>query len=219
MTKKIAILFSGNGSNLESIIKTLHQKSFKKGALELNEIPEGAIIGGLEEGFILSQDKDALKVEVALALSNNANAYGIQRAKNLGVDTQILPSKNYPSRESFDKELVAILKPLNLDLCVLAGFMRILTPYFINSIPSINLHPSLLPLFIGANGIEESLNSPMKLGGISIHHVSEELDNGELITQGVLKKQKESLESYATRIHRLEHFLYPLTILKVLYGN
>ena len=123
----------------------------------------------------------------------------------------------FKDRAEFDRKLVEILKPLELDLCVLAGFMRILTPIFINSIKAVNIHPSLLPLFKGANGMMESYQSQMKLGGVSVHYVSDVLDSGEMIAQGVLaKREGERLESYEARIHKLEHYLYPLAVLEVL---
>lgn len=213
--KRIAILFSGNGSNLEAIIKALHQKSFKKSGAILKK--EGIFIGGIEEVFVESKEEDSFKVEVVLALSNVANAYGLIRAKNLGIKTQILENVAYKDRAEFDKELVGILTPLKLDLCVLAGFMRVLTPIFTNSINAINIHPSLLPLFKGTHGIKESFESQMCLGGVSVHYVSEELDSGEIIAQGAIAKiAGESLESYEERIHKLEHHLYPLAILKAL---
>ncbi len=217
-TKRIAILFSGNGSNLEAIIKTLHQKSFKAKGL-MKQI-EGMLISGIEDNFIESNEEDSFKIEVVLALSNVCNAYGLQRANNLGIPIQVLPSSQYTDRKIFDRDLVEILKPLKLDLCVLAGFMRILTPIFTQNIRSINIHPSLLPLYKGAHGIVESYASPMCFGGVSVHYVNEELDSGEIIAQGVIAKiPKESLTSYETRIHKLEHLLYPLAILKILTTN
>ncbi|MCI5968133.1 phosphoribosylglycinamide formyltransferase [Helicobacter sp.] len=239
--KRIAILFSGNGSNLEALINALHNKCFCASDLQNLQNLEAqeflisgitnafvecdCVGGGLKEGDLkegaFQKDafqKDAFKVEVVLALSNKKDAYGLVRAKNLGIKTQVLGSVAFKDRAEFDRELVLILKPLELDLCVLAGFMRILTPIFTNSIKAVNIHPSLLPLFKGANGMMESYQSQMKLGGVSVHYVSDELDSGEIIAQGVLvKKQKESLESYEARIHKLEHYLYPLAVLEVLW--
>lgn len=236
-TKKIAILFSGNGSNLEALIKALHQKYFipsKKlkntkqstigGFLVGDILIEGFLIGGLLHNFKQiepSRAKNihsnrAFKVEVVLALSNKSDAFGLIRAQRLGIPTQILHSTN-KTREEFDKELIASLQPLQLDLCILAGFMRILTPIFIQNIRAINIHPSLLPLFKGAHGIAESYASSMRLGGVSVHYVSEELDSGEIIAQGVIEKiAGETLESYESRIHKLEHTLYPLAVLEAL---
>ncbi|TLD89201.1 phosphoribosylglycinamide formyltransferase [Helicobacter sp. MIT 05-5294] len=247
-TKRIAILFSGNGSNLEALIRALHQKCFISKKLERdsqsNMKNEGFLIGGIAHSFTLlepnaltdskytklesknlksAQSRDStmqenapFKVEVVLALSNKANAYGLKRAESLGVATKVIESAG-KAREDFDKEVVATLQALQLDLCVLAGFMRILTPLFTQNIHAINIHPSLLPLFKGAHGIAESYASPMRLGGVSVHYVSEELDSGEIIAQGVLAKNaNESLESYESRIHQLEHQLYPLAVLEAL---
>ncbi|TLD82668.1 phosphoribosylglycinamide formyltransferase [Helicobacter sp. MIT 11-5569] len=212
--KRIAILFSGNGSNLEALIKALHNQCFgvKDEALQCSSEYS---IGGIHHTFI--KGGDSFKVEVVLALSNKKDAYGLVRAKNLGIQTQVLESAAFKDREEFDKNLVEILEPLELDLCVLAGFMRILTPVFTNAIRAVNIHPSLLPLFKGAHGIKESYESTMKLGGVSVHFVSDELDGGELIAQGVIaKKDKEGLESYEERVHQLEHYLYPLAVLEIL---
>ncbi|MCL9821007.1 phosphoribosylglycinamide formyltransferase [Helicobacter sp. 14348-15] len=215
--KRIAILFSGNGSNLEALIRNLHGKYFKKQGKFTPKDSQGFLIGGLEYEFIeaTKEDQDAFRVEIVLALSNKAEAYGLERAKRLGVKTQVLESKNFAKREDFDKELVGILREYELDLCVLAGFMRILTPVFTSAIRAINIHPSLLPLFKGANGIKESFDSEMKLGGVSVHWVSEELDSGEIIAQGVIAKL-ESLEAYEAAIHQLEHCLYPLAVLEAI---
>ncbi len=234
-TKRIAILFSGNGSNLEALIKALHQQCFipsKRlentkqstigGFLVGDILIEGFLIGGLSHIFKesdITKDRhtsQAFKVEVVLALSNKSDAFGLTRAQRLGIPTQIIPSAG-KTREAFDAELVASLQPLRIDLCVLAGFMRILTPTFTQKIRAINIHPSLLPLFKGAHGIAESYASPMRLGGVSVHYVSEELDSGEIIAQGVIPKiTGESLESYEERIHKLEHTLYPLAVLEAL---
>lgn len=213
--KRIAILFSGNGSNLEALIKALHQQEFymKKGFSKQG-------IGGLRHTFVKKDSTstgEGFRVEVVLALSNKRDAYGLIRARNLGIATQVLESARFLNREEFDRELVGILKPLELDLCVLAGFMRILTPVFTSSIRAVNIHPSLLPLFKGTNGIVESWKSPMCVGGVSVHYVSDVLDSGEMIAQGVIPKiDGESLESYAQRVHCLEHYLYPLAVLEAL---
>ena len=112
-TKRIAILFSGNGSNLEAIIKALHQKCFYTNGEFVART--GFCIGGITNAFVEGENDNAFKVEVVLALSNKKDAYGLIRAKNLGVKTQILESAN-KDRAEFDKDLVEILKPLKLDL-------------------------------------------------------------------------------------------------------
>lgn len=218
MVKRIAILFSGNGSNLEALIKALHNQWFKKDCSVFKNGYAGFIIGGIANNFVKAKEGEngAFRVEVVLALSNKIDAYGLVRAKNLGVKTQIVESKG-KTREEFDTKLVEILKPLELDLCVLAGFMRILTPKFTQEIKALNIHPSLLPLFKGAHGIEESFQSDMKVGGVSVHRVSEELDGGELVAQALMAKEEGmSLESYEEKIHKIEHILYPLAVLEEL---
>lgn len=188
VVKKIAVLFSGSGSNLEKILEKVHNKTFSK-----------------------------CKIEVVCCICNKKDAGGIEKAKKHGLDTILLEHQNFQDRESFDKELVDIVKNSGAELVVLAGFMRILTPYFTQNLKAINLHPSLLPLFKGAHAIEDSFNSPMKVGGITVHYVNEELDGGEIIAQECFKKEKSmTLEIFEEKIHALEHELLPKTIVNIL---
>lgn len=188
MLKKIAILFSGNGSNMEQIIKTLHGKTHNK-----------------------------LQVEVVLAICNKPNAYGLERLKKYPIKTLVINHKDYKKKEDFDEQLVKNIKQSGADLSVLAGFMRILTPVFTNSLEAVNIHPSILPLFKGANAIQESYNSGMLLGGVSVHMVTNELDSGRLVAQKTFAKHpKMSLEDFENKIHKIEHEIYPKAILKIL---
>ncbi len=180
--KKIVILFSGEGGNLENIIKTLHPHT----------------------------------IEVAAAITNNPFANGINRAKNLGIDTIVINHKNFSTREEFDKKLVEVIKSLDIHLAVLAGFMRILTPIFTDNIKSINIHPSLLPLFKGANAIENSFNSDMKIAGVSTHFVDSQLDSGILIDQACFNKENMNFQEFRKKITQIEHELFPKSIKKVL---
>jgi len=186
--KKIAILFSGSGTNLENILKKLHNKNFN--------------------GF---------KIEVATTICNNPDAKGIERSRNYEIEPIVINHKDFASREDFDKELVATIKKSEAQLTVLAGFMRFLTPVFIQNIKAINLHPSLLPLFKGGHAIEESFNSGMQVGGITVHYVSEELDGGAIIAQRCFQKDSNmSLDDYEKKIHNLEYKLLPDVIVDVL---
>ena len=170
VAKNIAILFSGNGSNLENLYLKLHNKIF-------NDV----------------------KIEFKIAISSRKDAYGITRCNNLGLKCEILSSKE--NKENYDLKLLDILKPYSIDLVVLAGFMRILGDEVINAYKIINIHPSILPLFKGANAIVESYQSDMKVAGVSVHYVSSELDSGELIDQDTLKKiDNEDLKSFENRI-------------------
>ncbi len=181
--KKIVILFSGRGSNMQSIIEKLHGKS----------------------------------VEVAAAITNNPNAKGIEIARGLGVHVDILPHTEYASREEFDAALVAKIREYSPEITVLAGFMRILSTVFTDSIKAINIHPSLLPLFKGKDGIQESFISGMDKGGVTVHFVTSEMDGGEIVLQeSVPILSGDTLESFTQRVHATEHELYPKAILKVL---
>ncbi len=188
VVKRVAILFSGSGTNLENLIRKLHNKIF-----------------------------DNIKIEVVLTICNIPNAKGIRRSQKFGIEPVIIDHKKYNSREEFDKELVRVIDGYDVDLCVLAGFMRILTPEFTENVKAVNLHPSLLPLFKGARAIEESYYSNMKVGGISVHFVNEELDGGEIIAQECFKKSKGmSLEEFEEKIHSLEYDLLPKTVVEIL---
>ncbi|WP_096021273.1 phosphoribosylglycinamide formyltransferase [Campylobacter lanienae] len=187
VVKNIAILFSGSGSNLQAILEQVHGKVFK-----------------------------GIKINVALLICNNPDAKGIKRAKKFGLDTVVIDHRDYPTREKFDQALVYEIKKHDIDLSILAGFMRILTPVFTDNIKAINLHPSLLPLFKGANAIDESYNSDMKVGGVSIHWVSSELDAGEIIAQKSFPRKNRSKEQWERKIHKIEHKLLPKTIIKLL---
>ena len=184
---KIVVLFSGNGSNLENLIKHFHSKVFK--------------------------DK---KIQI-IPITNRPDAKGIERAKKYGIDTIIIDHKEFKSRESFDAKLVKIIKSFSPSLVVAAGFMRILTPVFTEQIKAINLHPSLLPLFKGANAIEESFKSQMRVCGVTVHWISSKLDSGEIIEQECIKKTKEeTLEEFEQKIHNLEYTILPKSIKHIL---
>ena len=188
LTKKIAVLFSGGGSNLEAILERLHGKVFGE-----------------------------TRIEVALTLTNKANAGGIAKAAKYGLKSVVIEHVNFTSREEFDAAVVEEIKHANVDLTVLAGFMRILTPVFTSQVRAINLHPSLLPLFKGAHAIKESFESDMKVGGVSVHWVSEELDGGKIIAQRAFEKSAGmSLEEFEAKIHAIEHEVLPETIVQIL---
>ncbi|MGX3097871.1 phosphoribosylglycinamide formyltransferase [Helicobacter sp. 23-1046] len=192
--KTIVILFSGNGSNMIHLINTLHQKV-----------------------FIESASKKSVLLTVAGAICNNPNAKGLQRLKDYTIPCEIIPHSNL-SREEFDTKLVKKITEFAPDLCVLSGFMRILTPIFTSRIKAINIHPSFLPLHKGANAITQSYQSNEDFGGVSVHWVSEELDSGDIILQEKLPKiPNESLQSFESRIHNLEYTLFPKATLQALH--
>ncbi len=185
--KKIAVLFSGKGSNLENLIKVFHKRRF--GEVETIIFP----------------------------ITNKPDAEGIERAKKYGVESLVIDHRKFKSREEFDRELVKVLKNINPDLVVMAGFMRIVTPIFTSNIDAINLHPSLLPLFKGANAIEESFKSGMKVGGVTVHRVDATLDGGKILAQECVKIEPcDTLESFTRKIREKEHYLLPKTVMELL---
>ncbi len=156
-------------------------------------------------------------IEVVAAITNRSEAKGIQKLAPYEIPVNIISHKDYSSREDFDQDLVNRIHYYEPDLVVLAGFMRILTPIFTQNIRSINLHPSMLPLFKGAKAIEMSFEHPEKPAGISVHWVNEELDGGDVIAQKELHRiEGESFESFKNRIHLLEYELLPQTVINIL---
>jgi phosphoribosylglycinamide formyltransferase-1 len=155
-------------------------------------------------------------------ISNEPQAGGIEKAQHLGLPTQILNHKDFKTRELFDEELVAVIKNINPDLIILAGFMRILTSIFTSAFEGkiLNIHPSLLPKYPGLHTHESALKNDDLEHGITIHFVTEELDGGPIIAQGylVIGDTKDS-KSLQQRIHQIEHDLYPKIINEVVTNN
>ena len=228
--KKIAILFSGNGSNMENLIKELHQKSFvlegaggsearenkagKEGGAGAMEVKDGS--GNKASGDSTPMGLE-IKLEITACICNKKDAYGITRCQNLNIPCITLPHKEFATREAFDEALASKLVDLGVDLVLLAGFMRILTPDFTSRFRIINIHPSLLPKHKGAHAIEDTYSSHDAEGGVSVHWVNEELDGGEIILQDSIPKiQGESLEDFSARIHQLEYTLYPKAVIRAL---
>jgi phosphoribosylglycinamide formyltransferase 1 len=156
--------------------------------------------------------------EVCCALTNKQDAKGLQNLDAAyGIKSEVLEHGKFDSRESYDTALVAILKKYDSDLVVLAGFMRILTPVFTSQIKAINLHPSLLPKYKGANAIQNSYESGDTQCGVSVHWVSEELDGGEVIAQkSFLRDNAMGLQEFTNKIKALEFELLPEVITEIL---
>ena len=150
---KIAVLISGNGSNLEALIDACK--------------------------------KNVINGSIDIVISNNPDAYGIQRAKNHSINYKIIDNNRFETREDFDKALVEELNDSNPDLIVLAGFMRILTPLMIEAFKNkiINIHPSLLPKYKGLNTHRRAIENKEKFSGCTVHFVTDKLDSGKIIMQ------------------------------------
>ena len=160
--------------------------------------------------------------EIIYVISNNSDAYGIERAKKYNIPVKIIDHKSYANRDDYDDTLKEFLDNLEIDLIILAGFMRVLgkniTEKFYGKM--INLHPSLLPLYPGLNTHTQALNNKDEYHGISIHFVSAELDAGPLIAQGkFLVKADDDLEKLVSKIHKVEHDLLPKVINELCLNN
>ncbi|MFW1858156.1 phosphoribosylglycinamide formyltransferase [Acinetobacter defluvii] len=176
---KIAVLVSGNGSNLQAL---------------MDANLSGEIVG---------------------VISNKSEAYALERAKKAGIETTVIEHKQYPNREAFDDVMHQQLLDWNVDLVVLAGFMRILSAEFVKNWEGkmVNIHPSLLPHYKGMHTHQRVLHTGDTLHGCTVHYVTAELDAGQALTQGILKVDLyDTVNSLADRVHILEHLIYPQAV-------
>jgi phosphoribosylglycinamide formyltransferase 1 len=148
--------------------------------------------------------------EIAIVISNREGAPGIERAKARGIATRAIPSKGL-ERETYDRQVVAVLHEHKVDLVCLAGYMRLLSPFFVASFPSriLNIHPSLLPSFPGLESQRQALEYGVKLAGCTVHFVDENLDAGPIILQAAVPvKDDDTEDSLSARILQQEHTIY-----------
>lgn len=154
-------------------------------------------------------------VRIATVIANRAEAYGLERARQAGIATQVIDHREHADREGFDAALAAAIDAQGADLVVLAGFMRILTPAFVRRYQGrlLNIHPSLLPLYKGLHTHQRALDAGDAWHGCSVHFVTEELDGGPVVLQSrVPVRSEDTAESLATRVHAAEHLLYPVAV-------
>ena len=179
-TKRIAVLISGNGSNLQALI-------------------DSSDLGG----------------NIVLVVSNVPHAYGLQRAAQAGIDHSVIDHKDYPNRAEFDRQLQINIDEYQVDLIVLAGFMRILTDEFIEHYSGriLNIHPSLLPKYAGLHTHSRALAAGDTEHGATVHFVTPELDSGPAIIQGRFQVPNNATEAMLIeKVHQLEHQIYPRAV-------
>ena len=187
------MLISGRGSNLQAIIDAIATKK--------------------------------LNADLAVVISNRSDAAGLDRARKAGVEALVLDHTDkvrFARREDYDRELVHLLRARRVGLVCLAGFMRLLTPVFLDAFPNgvVNIHPSLLPAFPGTNAQYQALEHGVKWTGATVHLVTAELDGGPIVLQEtVAVKDGDTLDMLAARILEREHHLYPLAIQLILNGG
>ena len=173
-----------------------------------------AIIDACQSGYIAGQ--------VVGVLSNKADAYGLVRAQQAGINTAIINHKEFATRQDFDVAMQQIIDGWQPDVVVLAGFMRILTPNFVQHFEGklINIHPSLLPLYKGLHTHQRVLATGDKYHGCSVHFVNAELDGGAVIAQAVIPvAMNQSEQSLIESVHKLEHVIYPLVLNWLSHGR
>ncbi len=179
----IAVLISGNGSNLQAIID----------AIARGEVP----------------------AVITLVVSNNADAYGLERARRAGLPVRVLDHRDWPDRESYDRALMEAIDASGARLVVLAGFMRILSDPFVEHYRGrlLNIHPSLLPRYKGLDTHARVLAAGEREHGASVHFVTPALDDGPVIVQApVPVRPGDTPETLAQRVHQVEHVIYPLAV-------
>jgi phosphoribosylglycinamide formyltransferase-1 len=166
-----------------------------------------SIVDHIEEG--------SLKAIIKIVISNNSEAYGITRAKKHGIPVVILQNGDFQNKAAFDLELIRILKNNFVDLVILAGFMRIITPALLKAFPHkiMNIHPALLPSFPGIHGQKQALDYGVKLSGCTVHFVDEGVDTGPIIIQSAVQVfNDDTEETLAARILKEEHRIYSQAI-------
>ena len=159
--------------------------------------------------------------EIAMVISNREGAPGIDRARSRGIATSVIPSKGL-EREAYDRQVVAVLNEHKVDLICLAGYMRLLSPFFVAAFPNriLNIHPSLLPSFPGLESQRQALEYGVKFAGCTVHFVDENLDAGPIVLQSVVPvKDDDTEDTLSAKILQEEHRIYSEAVRIVLEGR
>jgi len=185
----------------------------------------GVLLSGRGSNFEALADSVAAgripSAEIAIVVSNREGAPGIQRAESRGIRTRVIPSRGL-EREAYDRLVVAVLDEHKVDLVCLAGYMRLLSPYFVAAFPNriLNIHPSLLPSFPGLESQRQALEYGVRFAGCTVHFVDENLDAGPIVLQAVVGvEDRDTEESLSARILKEEHRIYSEAVRIVLDGK
>jgi phosphoribosylglycinamide formyltransferase-1 len=185
----------------------------------------GVLLSGRGSNFEALADSVAAGrlpgAEIAVVVSNREGAPGIAKATERGIAARVIPSKGL-EREAYDRQVVAVLREHKVDLVCLAGYMRLLSPFFVASFPNriLNIHPSLLPSFPGLESQRQALEYGVKFAGCTVHFVDENLDAGPIVLQAAVRvRDDDSEETLASRILAEEHRIYTEAVRIVLEGK
>ena len=174
------------------------------------------------QAIINAVGRRKLNANISLVISDRQDSFSMTRAKRAGIEALFIDPERFGTRTGFEKEIMRNLKKHSIDLIVLAGFMRMLSPGFVKRYRNriLNIHPALLPSFKGTSGIKDALDYGVKITGPTVHFVDEGMDSGPIILQSAVKvRDVETEESLARRIHAKEHIIYPEAIRLVLEGK
>ena len=185
----------------------------------------GVLLSGRGSNFVALAESVAAGrlpgARIALVVSNRDNAPGLARASERGIPTLVIPSKGI-EREAYDRQVVAALREAGVELVCLAGFMRLLSPYFVAAFPRriLNIHPSLLPAFPGLEAQRQALEYGVKFSGCTVHFVDEHLDAGPIVQQAIVPVHAgDTPEALAERVLAEEHRIYTEAVRLVLSGE
>jgi phosphoribosylglycinamide formyltransferase-1 len=182
------------------------------------QVPIGVLISGSGtnlQAIIDAIEAGKLDAKIAVVLSNKTDAQGLARAQKRGVPTEILNHKDFSSREDYDEAVVGLLRGRGVELVILAGFMRLLSPVFVKAYSNriMNIHPALLPSFPGLNVQQKAVEHGVRFSGCTVHFVNEECDEGPIIIQAVVPVFADDTgAALAARILEQEHRIYPRAI-------
>lgn len=179
----IAVFASGRGTNFSAIVRAI-----KRGKISAN---------------------------ISLLVCDNPKARVIGKARRAGVEVFLVKQEDFASKRDFEDRIIQRLEEARIDLIVLAGFMRILSREFVQRFKFriLNIHPALLPSFKGTQGMKDAFNYGVKITGVTVHFVDEEMDHGPIILQAPVKiEENDTLESLEKKIHKIEHKIYPEAI-------
>jgi len=183
---RIAVLASGNGSNFEIIAQAVKEKE--------------------------------IEAEIVLLFSDHSDAYVLERGKKFKVPSESFVLKEFPDKKAYESALLELLKSYNVELVVLAGYMRIIGKDLLRAFPNriVNIHPALLPNFPGLHGIKDAYEAGVKETGVTIHYVDSGVDTGPIIAQEKVQvSEEDTLSDLETKIHQVEHRLYPQVLAKI----
>jgi phosphoribosylglycinamide formyltransferase-1 len=193
--------------------------------LEQAPLAIGVLISGRGsnlQALIDARATGELRAEIAVVISNRADAAGLRRAEVAGIETLVMPHGAYATRSEYDAALVAALRARQVALVCLAGFMRLLGRDFCDAFPQrvLNIHPSLLPAFPGVDAQAQALSHGVKVAGATVHFVTPELDAGPIIDQeAVTVRDDDTPVSLSNRILEVEHRIYPRAVQRILDGK